>query len=63
MEAGMKEINVLAIAPYEGLSNFFAGCAKAYPAIRLSVFTGNLQVALQNLRKYHDYDIVISRGG
>ena len=61
----MRNINILAIAPYAGLKDYFINSAKSFSNINLDVFTGNLQGALQNIKAFQDkeYDIVISRGG
>ncbi len=61
----MRNINILAIAPYPGLKDVFINCAKGFPNLSLEVLSGNLQVALQNLKDLQDreFDIIISRGG
>ncbi|GEM_PF-394879 len=61
----MRILNVLAIAPYAGLKDFFVNSAKDFPEISLDVFTGNLQDALRNVKAIQnkEFDVIISRGG
>lgn len=61
----MKQINVLAIAPYPELSNIFRKAADSFPQIRAEIYVGNLQNASSFLQSKTtgSYNAIISRGG
>ncbi len=62
----MKTINILAIAPYEGMAETLSLLAREREGIRMTIRTGNLQEGLEiarTLTARNDYDVIISRGG
>ena len=58
-------IQILAIAPYEGLAEALALAAESRNDFKLTVKTGNLQAGLEIAKAsfYKNFDIVLSRGG
>ena len=50
----LNEINILVIAPYAGLKDYFINHASEFPNICMDVFVGNLQSALSNLSAFQD---------
>lgn len=62
----MKTINILAIAPYEGMAETLSMLAKEREGICITIRTGNLLEGLEAARTLiarNEYDIIISRGG
>jgi DNA-binding NtrC family response regulator len=61
----MEKVNVLVIAPYEGLKETFLSVAPDYAdLINLDIYVGNLAEGLEIVKTIKNrYDIVISRGG
>ena len=61
----MQKTKILAVAPYEGMSNILTELAQKRDDISLTVQTGDLdigrQIAVQLAHK--NYDVIISRGG
>ena len=62
----MKPIQILGIAPYEGMASLMRQAAKKRPDVELSVFVGDLSAGVQ-LAESHireaNYDVILSRGG
>lgn len=66
MKDTMKQINILAILPYEGMKEMLTAAAKGYSEIVLSAFVGDLEKGVEIVKKqlsYIDCDMMISRGG
>lgn len=61
----MKQIKVLAVAPYAQLSDALMQAAQNHPNILLKVFVGNLEQSLESYVQYSawHHDVLISRGG
>lgn len=61
----MDRIHVLAIAPYDKLTEVFRHSAEMYPEIDLDLITGNLEESIERYVQYSSrhYDLLISRGG
>ena len=61
----MRQINVLAVAPYAQLSDAIIQVAQNHPNISLKVFVGNLEQSLESYVQYSTWhhDVLISRGG
>lgn len=60
-----QKINILGIAPYEGMKTIMQKLAADRDDITLDVFVGDLQQGVEiACRNHHsDYDVIISRGG
>ena len=62
----MKPLQILGIAPYEGMANLMRQAAKKRPDVELDVFVGDLEAGAQ-LAEAHinevSYDVILSRGG
>ncbi|MDO4838698.1 MAG: PrpR N-terminal domain-containing protein [Clostridia bacterium] len=61
----MRQIKVLAVAPYAQLSDAIMQAAQNHPNILLKVFVGNLEQSLESYVQYSawHHDVLISRGG
>lgn len=61
----MRQVKVLAIAPYEGMKTLISQAAAARSDIDVSVFVGNLEEGVAITKQYSeaDFDVIISRGG
>lgn len=58
-------VQILAIAPYEGLANVFESVKNKYPDVSLTIHTSDLGDALKFVQNKDGsiYDVIISRGG
>lgn len=61
----MRNIKILAIAPYEGMAETIAGLANQRDNIDITVKIGDLQKGLTIARElvHENYDVILSRGG
>jgi len=59
------KINVLAIAPYPGLSKLITDESTFFPQLNITTLNADMEESLTLLRKYgkDDFDFIISRGG
>jgi len=64
-DSAVKKMQILAVAPYEGMKTLIEKEAKAYLDVDLKVVVGNLQegVKLVQSNFHANYDAIISRGG
>ena len=58
-------VQILGIAPYEGMRTVMEKAAELYPSVQLDVFTGDLEegVSIVKNAPANTYDCIISRGG
>jgi len=60
----MKQINMLGIAPYEGLGDMMLESAKQYPDVKMDIVTGDMEEGAEKARQLQkQYDVILSRGG
>ncbi|MGL6200039.1 MAG: PrpR N-terminal domain-containing protein [Lachnospiraceae bacterium] len=61
----MRKVKILAIAPYKGMSELISSLAEEREDIELTSCVGDLHEGLRIARErsYHNYDVIISRGG
>lgn len=62
----MKKLNILAIAPYEGMAEILNCIARERDDINLTIRVGNLKEGLEiaaELCQNNEYDVILSRGG
>lgn len=60
----MKQINILGIAPYEGLGDMMLESAKQYSDVKLDIVLGDMEEGVeQACQLQKEYDVILSRGG
>ena len=62
----MKPVQILAIAPYEGMADALLAISKIRRDVKLTIRTGDLRTGLETARtllKNNHFDIILSRGG
>ena len=64
-QTNKEQIQILAIAPYEGLANLLKIVSRQYDSLQLDIFIGDLEqgVAIAKAHLPGQYDAIVSRGG
>ena len=60
-----ERVNILAVAPYEGLATVLEQEARTYPNVSMAIVVGNLEEGLAAAIEHlvEPYDLILSRGG